>query len=63
MRAIARENQRLSGVIDVTDFNATTAGQRIVDDGRLAALVQVLDDPRYRLGPDDVELDIPGPRL
>src|SRR5438128_1212092 len=44
VRAIARENPRLSGVINVTnDFNATAAGQRIVDDGRLAALVQVLN--------------------
>ena len=33
VRAVARQNPRLSGVIDVTDFNATTAGQRIVDDG------------------------------
>ena len=45
VRAIARENPRLSGVIDVTDFNATAAGQRMVDDGRLAALVQVLNNP------------------
>ena len=50
VRAVARENPRLPGVIDVTDFNATTAGQRIVDDGRLAALVQVLNDPDHRLG-------------
>jgi type I restriction enzyme M protein len=60
VRAVARENPRLSGVIDVTDFNATTAGQRIVDDTRLTALVQVLDNPRYRLGLDDVEPDILG---
>ena len=60
VRAIARENPRLSGVIDVTEFNATTAGQRIVDDGRLAALVQVLNDPDYRLGLDDVEPDMIG---
>src|SRR5712691_6580409 len=58
MRAVARENPRLQGVIDVVDFNATTAGQRIVDDQRLAALVQVLN--RYRLGLDDVEPDILG---
>ena len=44
----------------MTDFNATTAGQRIVDDGRLAALVQVLNNPDYRLGLDDVEPDILG---
>jgi len=60
VRAIARENPRLSGVIDVTDFNATAAGQRIVDDGRLASLVQVLNNPNYRLGLDDVEPDILG---
>jgi len=60
VRAVARENPKLSGVIDVTDFNATTAGQRIVDDGRLAALVQVLSNPNYRLGWDDVEPDILG---
>ncbi len=41
VRAVARENPRAQGVIDVVDFNATTAGQRIVDDQRLAALVQV----------------------
>jgi len=60
VRAVARENPRLSGVIDITDFNATAAGQRIVDDGRLAALVQVLNNPNYRLGLDDVEPDILG---
>jgi type I restriction enzyme M protein len=58
VRAAARENPRLQGVIDVADFNATTAGQRIVDDGRLAALVQVLN--RHRLGRNDVEPDILG---
>ncbi len=42
VRAVSRENPRLSGVIDVTDFNATTAGQRIIDDEHLHALVQVL---------------------
>lgn len=60
VRAVARENPRLSGVIDVTDFNATAAGQRIVDDGRLVALVQVLNNPNYRLGLEDVEPDILG---
>jgi type I restriction enzyme M protein len=58
VRALARENPRLQGVIDVVDFNATTAGQRIVDDQRLAALIQILS--RHRLGLDDVEPDILG---
>ncbi len=58
MRAITRENPRLSGVIDVTDFNATTAGMRIIDDEHIYALVQVLR--RHRLGLKDVEPDILG---
>src|ERR1019366_7992407 len=60
VRAVARENPRLSGVIDVTDFNATAAGQRIVDDQHLTNLVQVLNNPECRLGLDDVEPDILG---
>lgn len=58
VRAVARENPRLEGVVNVVDFNATTAGQPIVDEGRLAALVQILS--RYRLGLEDVEPDILG---
>lgn len=58
VRAIARENPRLSGVIDVTDFNATTAGQRILPDEPLRELVQVLN--RHRLGLNDTEPDILG---
>jgi type I restriction enzyme M protein len=58
VRAISRENPQLSGVIDVTDFNATTSGQRIVGDEQLQQLVQVLN--RQRLGLRDVEPDILG---
>ena len=58
VRAVARENERLQGVIDAVDFNATAAGQRIVDDARLAELIQVLN--RHRLGLTDVEPDILG---
>jgi len=58
VRAVARENPRLSGVIDVPDFNATTSGQRILDDDRLAALVAILN--KHRLGLDDVEPDLFG---
>lgn len=39
VRAVARENPRLQGVIDVVDFNATTSGQRTVDDPHLVRLV------------------------
>lgn len=58
VRDVARENPRLQGVIDLVDFNATTAGQRIVPDEYLAELVDVLS--RYRLGLKDVEPDILG---
>lgn len=58
VRTISRENPRLSGVIDTTDFNATTSGQRILDDNHLAELVAILG--RHRLGLDDVEPDILG---
>jgi type I restriction enzyme M protein len=58
VRAVARENPKLSGVIDVKDFNETAAGQRILDDDRLRALIQRLS--QYRLGLRDVEPDILG---
>ncbi|OGV69538.1 MAG: DNA methyltransferase [Lentisphaerae bacterium RIFOXYB12_FULL_65_16] len=60
VRAVARENPRLNGVINVTDFNATQAGQRTLDDGRLTTLVQVLNAPDKRLGLDDVDRDLLG---
>jgi type I restriction enzyme M protein len=58
VRAVSRENPKLAGVIDVTDFNATAAGQRIVSDEHLHELVQVLS--QQRLGLRDVEPDILG---
>jgi len=58
VRAVARENPRLSGVIDMVDFNATAAGQRIISNEHLAALIEVLS--RHRLGLNDVEPDILG---
>ncbi|MDZ7371264.1 MAG: type I restriction-modification system subunit M [candidate division KSB1 bacterium] len=58
VRAVARENPRLVGVIDMVDFNATAAGQRIISDDHLRALIEVLS--RHRLGLSDVEPDILG---
>ncbi|MBI2185133.1 MAG: SAM-dependent DNA methyltransferase [Thaumarchaeota archaeon] len=60
IRGITKENPSLQGVIDIVDFNATVSGQRIIDDGRLSALIGILSDPRYRLGINDVEPDILG---
>jgi type I restriction enzyme M protein len=58
MREIAKENPKLGGVIDIVDFNATAAGQRILDDDNLARLMEILN--RQRLGLRDVEPDILG---
>ena len=45
-------------MIDTIDFNATTAGQPIVDNSRLAALVKTLG--QHRLGLQDVQPDLLG---
>jgi len=58
VRDVARENPSLQGVINMVDFNATAAGQRIISDEHLAALIEVLS--RHRLGLNDVEPDILG---
>jgi len=58
MRAIARENPLLQGIIDRVDFNATTHGQRDLDDDRLSNLIEAVSTKR--LGLDDVEADIIG---
>jgi len=58
VRAIARENPKLQGVIDIKDFNETASGQRVVSDDRLKTLIDVLN--KYRLGLKDVEPDILG---
>ena len=58
VRSIAKENPKLQGVIDIVDFNATAAGQRIISDDSLKALIEVLG--KYRLGLKDVERDIFG---
>jgi type I restriction enzyme M protein len=58
MRAIARENPRLQGIIDRVDFNATTHGQRDIDDDRLSNLIEAISTKR--LGLENVEADIIG---
>jgi type I restriction enzyme M protein len=58
VRAVSRQNPRLQGVIDTVDFNATAAGQPIVDGDRLAALVKTLG--QHRLGLSDVQPDLLG---
>lgn len=58
MRAIADANPLLKGIIDRVDFNATTHGQRDIDDGRLSNLIEEISTKR--LGLKDVEADIIG---
>jgi len=58
LRDIARENPKLSGIIDRTDFNATTHGMRDIDDDRLSNLIEKIS--QKRLGLNDVEPDIIG---
>lgn len=58
MRAIADENPLLKGIIDRIDFNATTHGQRDLDDDRLSNLIEAIS--AKRLGLEDVEPDIIG---
>lgn len=40
LRAIGKENKSLDGIIDRIDFNATTHGQRDIDDDRLSNLIE-----------------------
>ncbi|MEW6040245.1 MAG: N-6 DNA methylase [Elusimicrobiota bacterium] len=58
VRVISKENQKLQGVIDIVDFNATVSGQRIIDDGKLSNLIEIIS--RHRLGLMDTEPDILG---
>lgn len=58
LRSIARQNPPLQGIIDRVDFNATTHGQRDLNDDRLSNLIEAISTKR--LGLDDVEADIIG---
>ena len=58
LRAIARENPKLGGIIDRVDFNATTHGQRDISDDRISALIEEIS--LKRLGLNNVEADIIG---
>ena len=58
LREIAKANPLLQGIIDRVDFNATTHGQRDLDDDRLSNLIEAVSTKR--LGLKDVEPDIIG---
>ena len=58
MRKVVSQNPRLSGVLDVQDFNEQQSGQRTLDDDRLVSLIEVIS--RHRLGLQNTEPDILG---
>jgi type I restriction enzyme M protein len=58
LKEIAKENTLLKGIIDRIDFNATTHGQRDLEDDRLSNLIEKVSEKR--LGLLDVEADIIG---
>ena len=60
VRAIAKANATLSGVIDIVDYNAAPHGEREISDQALSGVIETLSDPRYRLGLRDVEPDFLG---
>jgi len=60
VRAVARQNPSLQGVIDTQDFNETRNGEREISDGALSRVIEAFSHPRYRLGLKDVEPDFLG---
>jgi len=58
LRKIATLNPELHGVLDVKDFNERQAGQRTLDDERMAALIEVIS--RHRLGLTNTRPDVLG---
>jgi Type I restriction-modification system methyltransferase subunit len=60
VRAVARANPSLQGVVDIVDFNETRNGEREVSDEALHKIIELFSEPRYRLGLKDVESDFLG---
>ena len=60
VRAVVRHNPTLSGVIDLVDFASERNAERELNPARLAAVVEIFSDPRYRLGLADVQPDFLG---
>jgi len=60
VRAITKANTSLQGVIDIVDYNETRNGEREISDDALRKIIELLSNPRYRLGLKDVEPDFLG---
>lgn len=60
VRAVVKQNPRLSGVLDVVDFAAERNGERDINPAKLRLVVETFSDPPYRLGLADVQPDFLG---
>jgi type I restriction enzyme M protein len=60
VRAIAKYNPALAGVIDFMDFAAERNGERDINPAKLRGVVETFSDARYRLGLADVQPDFLG---
>lgn len=60
VRAVAKQNPSLSGVINVVDFAAERNGERDINPAKLRGVVETFSEPRYRLGLADVQPDFLG---
>lgn len=60
VRAITKANPSLQGVIDIVDYNEVRNGEREISDEAISRIIELLSDPRYRLGLNDVEPDFLG---
>ena len=60
LRALAKENEELRGVVDIVDFNETRNGEREISDAALRKIIELFSEPRYRLGLKDAEPDFLG---
>jgi type I restriction enzyme M protein len=60
VRAVAKQNPSLSGVIDIVDFAAERNGERDINPAKLSQVVETFSDTRYRLGLADVQPDFLG---
>lgn len=58
IRATAKANSSLQGVIDIVDYNETRNGEREISDAALSRLIEILS--KNRLGLTDVEPDFLG---
>lgn len=60
VRSITKANPSLQGVIDIVDYNEVRNGEREISDEAISRLIELLSDPKYRLGLKDVEPDFLG---